>query len=85
MNFTQTLQEQFQVFRRDTIKTGEERVGEANKFADRLIDNGHIDGVLIGEWRDRVNDAWADLLELIETRVQVYKYTFSINSRFASS
>ncbi|XP_077975326.1 spectrin beta chain, non-erythrocytic 1-like isoform X4 [Styela clava] len=80
-----TLQEQFQVFRRDTIKTGDERVNEANQVADKLIDSGHVDAVTIAGWKDRINEAWADLLELIETRVQMLAASYALHKFYHDS
>lgn len=67
----QTLQQQFNEFKRDTTNTGDERVAEANRISDSLISSNHIDSETIADWKDRINEAWADLKELMETRVQV--------------
>lgn len=70
-NLFQALQEQFAKFRNDTLKTGDERVQDANKVADNLIDQHHSDAVTIAAWKDNINDKWADVQELIKTRVMV--------------
>lgn len=44
---------------------------DANKVADKLIGQEHSDAVIIADWKDLINDKWADLQELIETRVAV--------------
>lgn len=42
-----------------------------NDIADQLISVGHSDSAIIAEWKDGLNEAWQDLLELIETRTQM--------------
>ncbi|XP_076810469.1 spectrin beta chain, non-erythrocytic 1-like isoform X3 [Clavelina lepadiformis] len=73
------LQEQFNEFKRDTIKTGEERISDANRLSDDLISVGHSDAAEIANWKDTINEAWADLLELIETRVQMLAASYSLH------
>ena len=51
---------------------GQERITAANEGADRLIDAGHSDAPTVAQWKDTVNDAFAELLELIETRYVMY-------------
>nr|CAB3266546.1 spectrin beta chain, non-erythrocytic 1-like [Phallusia mammillata] len=65
------LQEQFKEFVNDTTKTGKERVADANRLSDQLIDAGHSDAPEIASWMENINEAWADLLELMETRKQM--------------
>ena len=65
------LRERFKEFSRDTESIGRERVDSVNGIADQLISAGHSDAATIAEWKDGLNDAWADLLELIDTRTQV--------------
>jgi spectrin beta len=67
----QLLWERFKEFARDTETIGSERVAAVNGIADQLIDAGHSDSATIAEWKDGLNEAWQDLLELIETRTQV--------------
>jgi spectrin beta len=40
-------------------------------MADGLIASKHSDAATIAEWKDGLNEAWADLLELIDTRTQM--------------
>lgn len=40
-------------------------------MADNLIDQQHSDAVTIAGWKDSINEKWADVQELIETRVLV--------------
>lgn len=40
-------------------------------MADGLIASKHSDSATIAEWKDGLNEAWADLLELIDTRTQM--------------
>jgi len=65
------LQERFQQFSRDTETVGRERVAQANDACDKSIDAGHLDAPVIAQWKDNVNEAWENLLELIDTRQQM--------------
>ena len=65
------LQDRFAEFARDTHNIGSDRVARVNQMADTLIEDGHTDAATIAEWKDQLNESWADLLELIETRTQV--------------
>uniref|UniRef100_A0AAX7US49 Spectrin beta chain n=1 Tax=Astatotilapia calliptera TaxID=8154 RepID=A0AAX7US49_ASTCA len=65
------LQEKFTEFASETGSVGQERVTAVNQMVDELIDYGHSEAATIAEWKDGVNEAWADLLELMETRGQM--------------
>jgi len=65
------LWERFKEFARDTEAIGNERVALVNEMADGLISAKHSDAATIAEWKDGLNEAWADLLELIDTRSQM--------------
>ncbi|CAH2015628.1 unnamed protein product, partial [Acanthoscelides obtectus] len=65
------LWERFKEFARDTETIGGERVAAVNDVADQLIAAGHSDSATVAEWKDGLNEAWQDLLELIETRMQM--------------
>ena len=65
------LWERFKEFARDTETIGTERVAAVNEIADQLIGARHSDAATIAEWKDDLNEAWADLLELIDTRTQM--------------
>ncbi|GMR59132.1 hypothetical protein PMAYCL1PPCAC_29327 [Pristionchus mayeri] len=67
----QLLQERFQQFARDTENIGSERVSNANEGCDRLIAAGHSDAPTIALWKDSLNEAWENLLELMDTRAQM--------------
>ena len=43
----------------------------ANALANGLIAGGHAARATVAEWKDSLNEAWADLLELLDTRGQV--------------
>ncbi|KAL3307658.1 Spectrin beta chain, non-erythrocytic 1, partial [Cichlidogyrus casuarinus] len=64
------LRDRFAEFSRETNEQGRVRVAAANDLCNSLIDQGHAESAEIAECKDRVNEAWADLLELIETRIQ---------------
>ncbi|XP_038847904.1 spectrin beta chain, non-erythrocytic 1-like [Salvelinus namaycush] len=73
------LQERFREFARDTGNIGQERVDTVNQLADELINSGHADAATIAEWKDGLNEAWADLLELIDTRTQILAASFELH------
>ncbi|XP_036114747.1 spectrin beta chain, non-erythrocytic 2 isoform X2 [Molossus molossus] len=65
------LRDKFREFSRDTSTIGQERVDSANTLANGLIAGGHAARATVAEWKDSLNEAWADLLELLDTRGQV--------------
>ncbi|XP_008295349.1 spectrin beta chain, non-erythrocytic 1 isoform X2 [Stegastes partitus] len=73
------LQERFREFARDTGNIGQERVDAVNRLADDLINAGHGDAATIAEWKDGLNEAWADLLELIDTRTQILAASYELH------
>uniref|UniRef100_A0A3Q3WD23 Spectrin beta chain n=1 Tax=Mola mola TaxID=94237 RepID=A0A3Q3WD23_MOLML len=73
------LQERFREFARDTGNIGQERVDAVNRQADELINAGHGDAATIAEWKDGLNEAWADLLELIDTRTQILAASYELH------
>lgn len=62
------LRERFKQFAKDTEKCGSERVERVNETADKLILSGHADNSMIANWKDMLEEAWTDLLEMIKTR-----------------
>lgn len=62
------LRERFKQFAKDTEKCGSERVEKVNETADKLILSGHGDNSMIANWKDMLEEAWTDLLEMIKTR-----------------
>ncbi|XP_022245252.1 spectrin beta chain-like isoform X3 [Limulus polyphemus] len=76
------LRERFKIFARDTEHIGNERVTEFNQSADNLINLGHSDSATIAEWKDTLNEAWADLLELIDTRTQMLAASWQLQRFF---
>ncbi|TRY96365.1 hypothetical protein DNTS_033741 [Danionella cerebrum] len=73
------LQERFREFARDTGNIGQERVDGVNRMADDLINAGHADAATVAEWKDGLNEAWADLLELIDTRTQILAASYELH------
>ncbi|XP_062864868.1 spectrin beta chain, non-erythrocytic 1-like isoform X1 [Trichomycterus rosablanca] len=73
------LQERFREFARDTRNTGQERVDAVNGMADGLIDGGHADAAAAAEWKDGLNEAWAELLELMDTRTQILAASYELH------
>lgn len=76
------LKERFKEFARDTENIGQERVASANEICDALIASEHSDAATIAEWKDNVNDAWADLLELIDTRTELLQTSWELHKFF---
>ncbi|XP_051934052.1 spectrin beta chain, non-erythrocytic 4-like isoform X4 [Hippocampus zosterae] len=77
------LQEKFTEFASETGSVGQERVTAVNQMVDELIDYGHADAAVIAEWKDAVNESWAELLELIETRAQMLAASHQLHKFFA--
>ncbi|XP_035240586.1 spectrin beta chain, non-erythrocytic 4-like isoform X2 [Anguilla anguilla] len=77
------LQEKFTEFASDTGSVGQERVTAVNQMVDELIDYGHADAATIAEWKDGVNEAWADLMELMETRAQMLAASHQLHKFFS--
>src|SRR5699024_3099456 len=73
------LRERFNQFARETENIGSERLAVANANADRLINVGHVDSAVIAELKDSLNDAYADLLELMETRKQMLTSSWELH------
>uniref|UniRef100_A0A4W5PAW2 Spectrin beta chain n=1 Tax=Hucho hucho TaxID=62062 RepID=A0A4W5PAW2_9TELE len=76
------LQEKFTEFASETGSLGQERVTAVNQMVDELIDYGHAEAATIAEWKDGVNEAWADLLELMETRAQMLAASHQLHKFF---
>ncbi|CAH2314025.1 spectrin beta chain, non-erythrocytic 4 [Pelobates cultripes] len=76
------LQEKFTEFANETGSIGHERISAVNQMVDELIDYGHADAATIAEWKDGVNEAWADLLELMETRAQMLSASHELHKFF---
>uniref|UniRef100_A0A670J8Q2 Spectrin beta chain n=1 Tax=Podarcis muralis TaxID=64176 RepID=A0A670J8Q2_PODMU len=77
------LQEKFTEFASETGSVGNERISAVNQMVDELIDYGHADAATIAEWKDGVNEAWADLLELMETRAQMLAASHELHKFFS--
>lgn len=67
----QMLEERFDVFAEETRNVGTERVETVNAVADQLIGTGHSDATVIAEWKKGLNEAWENLLEMLNTRKEV--------------
>merc|ERR1711971_1304396 len=76
------LVDRFREFARDRDAIGSERVAAVNEIADSLISVGHTDAALIAQWKDSLNDAWADLGELIDTRSQMLQASQELHKYF---
>lgn len=81
--YLQVLQDKFTKFATETGSVGQERVTAVNQMVDELIDYGHSEAATIAEWKDGVNEAWADLLELMETRSQMLAASHQLHKFFS--
>ena len=57
---------------------GQERVDLVNLTIDELISTGHSEASTLAEWKDAINESWADLLELIDTRNQLLTASYDL-------
>merc|ERR1712042_297597 len=76
------LVERFKEFAKETETQGNERVQAVNDIADSLISVHHTDAATIAQWKDSLNDAWADLLEMIDTRNQMLDASRELHKYF---
>ncbi|XP_014671054.1 PREDICTED: spectrin beta chain-like [Priapulus caudatus] len=76
------LQDRFREFARETEGIGTERVNAGNEIADALMNAGHADAAQIAQWKDQLNEAWGDLLELIETRTQMLDASYRLHKYY---
>ncbi|XP_043930077.1 spectrin beta chain, erythrocytic-like isoform X2 [Protopterus annectens] len=76
------LRDKFREFARDTGAIGQERVDNVNILIDELIDAGHFEAVTMADWKDNLNESWADLLELIDTRLQLLTASYDLHKYF---
>ncbi|XP_029426950.1 spectrin beta chain, non-erythrocytic 4 [Rhinatrema bivittatum] len=77
------LQDKFTEFASETGSVGHERISTVNQMVDELIDYGHTDAATIAEWKDGVNEAWAELLELMDTRAQMLAASHELHKFFS--
>ncbi|KAI1895207.1 hypothetical protein AGOR_G00103930 [Albula goreensis] len=76
------LRDKFREFARETGSVGQERVDAVNRTIDDLIESGHSEAATMAEWKDNVNESWADLLELIDTRAQLLTSSYDLLKYF---
>uniref|UniRef100_A0A8C5EBK4 Spectrin beta chain, non-erythrocytic 4-like n=1 Tax=Gouania willdenowi TaxID=441366 RepID=A0A8C5EBK4_GOUWI len=76
------LQEKFTNFASETNNIGIQRMEQVNKMVNEMIDCGHSDAATIAEWKDGLNESWADLLELMETRRQMLTASHQLHKFF---
>ncbi|CDW55393.1 Spectrin beta chain [Trichuris trichiura] len=78
----QMLQERFNQFAKDTEAIGTERVAAANDQCDQLMSVHHPDAPTVALWKDNLNEAWENLLELIDTRKQMLEASRQLHKFF---
>ncbi|XP_011488466.2 spectrin beta chain, erythrocytic isoform X2 [Oryzias latipes] len=76
------LRDKFREFARETGMVGQERVDVVNLTIDGLIESGHSEAASLAEWKDGINESWADLLELIDTRAQLLTASYDLLKYF---
>ncbi|XP_052001411.1 spectrin beta chain, erythrocytic-like isoform X2 [Xyrauchen texanus] len=76
------LRDKFREFARETGTVGQECVDAVNRIIDELIEAGHSEAATMAEWKDGVNESWADLLELIDTRAQLLTTSYDLLKYF---
>ncbi|XP_037257634.1 spectrin beta chain, erythrocytic [Falco rusticolus] len=76
------LRDKFREFARETGSVGQERVDRVNLAIEGLIDAGHAEAATMAEWKDGLNESWADLLELIDTRMQLLAASYDLHKYF---
>uniref|UniRef100_A0A8D0YPK5 Spectrin beta chain n=1 Tax=Sus scrofa TaxID=9823 RepID=A0A8D0YPK5_PIG len=76
------LRDKFRDFARETGAIGQERVDNMNALIEHLIDAGHEEAASIAERKDGLNEMWADVLELIDTRMQLLAASYDRHRYF---
>ncbi|XP_056623301.1 spectrin beta chain, erythrocytic isoform X1 [Triplophysa dalaica] len=76
------LRDKFREFARETGTVGQERVDAVNLAIDELIEAGHNESATMAEWKDGINESWADLLELVDTRAQLLTASYDLLKYF---
>lgn len=81
----QVLQEKFSEFTSETGSAGRERLAAVNQMVDELIECGHTAAATMAEWKDGLNEAWAELLELMGTRAQLLAASRELHKFFSDA
>lgn len=81
----QVLQEKFSEFASETGMAGRERLAAVNQMVDELIECGHTAAATMAEWKDGLNEAWAELLELMGTRAQLLAASRELHKFFSDA
>ncbi|KFD59451.1 hypothetical protein M514_28370, partial [Trichuris suis] len=81
-DYEHMLQERFNQFAKDTEAIGTERVAAANDQCDQLMSVHHPDAPTVALWKDNLNEAWENLLELIDTRKQMLEASRQLHKFF---
>ncbi|XP_026085189.1 spectrin beta chain, erythrocytic-like isoform X2 [Carassius auratus] len=76
------LRDKFREFARETGTVGQGRVDTVNRIIDDLIEAGHSEAATLAEWKDGINESWADLLELVDTRAQLLTASYDLLKYF---
>ncbi|OWK16367.1 SPTBN4 [Cervus elaphus hippelaphus] len=84
-DFEHVLQEKFSEFASETGTAGRERLAAVNQMVDELIECGHTAAATMAEWKDGLNEAWAELLELMGTRAQLLAASRELHKFFSDA
>ncbi|XP_051550383.1 spectrin beta chain, non-erythrocytic 4-like [Myxocyprinus asiaticus] len=76
------LRGSFTKFSSETRSVGQKQMDSVNKMVNEMIDCSHSDAATIAEWKDGLNESWADLLELMETRTQMLAASYQLHKFF---
>ena len=76
------LRDRFDEFATETDNIGAERVAAVNRICTALIQAEHSDAAVIADWNDQINFAWADLLEMMDTRKEMLKASWELHKFF---
>ncbi|KRY58051.1 Spectrin beta chain [Trichinella britovi] len=81
-NLHRQIEDILQQFAKDTETIGTERVSNANEECDQLMAVHHPDAPTVALWKDNLNEAWENLLELMQTRAQMLDASCQLHKFF---
>lgn len=82
LSSVQLLRKKFREFALETGSVGQKRVDWVNLTIEDLIDAGHTEAATMAEWKDGLNESWADLLELFDTCLQLFAASHDLHKYF---
>ena len=79
LEMCESIRARFERFSEDTLSVGRERVTAFNDKSDRLISELHTDSPAIDKAKNRVNDAWENLKEQLQTRMDLLNAAYDLH------